>query len=61
LPEKKLDCGFYLANERIFLKWGRTMIFVGSVGLTFFNRGLRLFVHDFVCVKTDLFLQFSQL
>jgi len=41
LPEskKKLDCGFYLANERIYLKWARTVVFMAIAGFTFLQKG----------------------
>jgi len=43
LPEKRLDCSFYLANERIFLKWARTVIFLSTAGFTFLQRGFSYF------------------
>lgn len=39
LPEKKMDCSFYLANERIFMKWIRVVFFLGTTATAFLSRG----------------------
>jgi hypothetical protein len=39
LPEKKIDCAFFMANERIYLKWTGTVIFLATSGFTFLEKG----------------------
>lgn len=43
LPEKKIDCSFYMANERIYLKWTGIVIFLSTSGFTLIQKSFASF------------------